>query len=170
MITRNRSLWAFALIGTAVLIASGVWLLGNGPLINLAFPPEDLYKPLASSLLDDRENVYHFEVSHRYSGQYEVVVKAPSSPGIGVSYEMDFIADVVLRTGGIEVLNMKLLEPHSQFWGDEDGGIVLVNYRVPELVPEDRPVHIAISTSRGAESWNEQYGQSKLLVRKRSDK
>ncbi len=162
------------IIGVAVVFSvlggGFLWLRYNSTLFNVFFSPKDFYEPLAKELLFDRAKEYSFEVKHNYPGLYAVEVVAPSSNGIGVPYEMDFAVEIVLKSEGKKILHQKISEPYSQFWRSEGGGIILLYYSVPELVPKSKSVQIMASVSGNINKFIENYGESNLVVAKNSDK
>lgn len=167
---RTKNLTLAALLVFVVLGGGTLWLQNNNTLFNLFFPPNDLYEPLVFSPLGNENKKYVFNVMHKYPGQHEIVIQTPSSPDIGVSYKMDFLAQVALRSDVKEIISKEVVVPDSQFWGNDDGGIVLLNYRVPEEVPKYNTVQISVSISGNISKFNKRYGNSQLIVRKRSDK
>ena len=155
---------------TAVAIAGFFWLREQSTLFNLFLPPDSLYEPLASARLDSHPGQYAFNVGHELPGQYEVVVIAPGSPGIGVPYNMEFQARIVIEKNRAPVLEKTVSTPYSQFWRNNDGGIVLVSYRVPEQVPKGEEVLIKVDITGNVASFNQTYGASALAVKKATDK
>lgn len=58
-------------------IQQGKLLPELGPLLNLAFPAQDLYLPLASEALSSQKKIYTFRVSHKYQGKHGVFIDIP---------------------------------------------------------------------------------------------
>ena len=157
-------------VGVVAGLAGGIfWFRGNSTLFNLFFTPSGFYEPLASEMLDREREEYIFQVSHQYPGQYAVEIRAPSSQGVGVSYEADIRYEVILSLEGRDLFRRVAKEPYSEFWSRGGGGIVLAVYRVPESVPKASPVRVVVKIFSGVEQFNAKYGESKLIVAKRSD-
>lgn len=164
-----KQVLSFLLVAT-VLVVSVIWLRGHSTLFNLFFPPSGMYAPMASAPLSTQNQTYEFEVIHKYPGRYELAIEVPSSPGIGSPYQMDFQATASIHLGNEKILEKNITEPHSMFWRNEDGGIVLLSYRVPELLPRNHPVRITVQTAGKVANFSERYGASTLVVAKASDK
>jgi hypothetical protein len=162
---------ALITVFTLVILFAGVnWLRTESTVFNLFFPPSGIYDPLASAPLSSSEKRYEFEVIHKYPGRYEIAINAPSSPGVGVLYEMGFQAKVVISTESKVLMEKSISRPSSQFWGDKTGGVVLLGYRIPEMVDVEQSVTIIVATSGDVASFNNDYGASNVVVKKRSDK
>jgi hypothetical protein len=160
---------SFCLVATG-LVASVILLRGHSPLFNLLFPPSGMYVPMASAPLSTQNRTYEFEVIHKYPGSYDLAIEAPSSPGLGSPYQMDFQATVSIHLGDEKILEKNITEPSSMFWRNESGGIVLLSYSVPELLPRNDPARIALQTKGNVANFSSRYGTSTLVVRKGSDK
>ena len=165
--TSTKFLYAVAL-GLAVVVTVS-WLRISSPLFNFFFPPSDLYVPLSSEKLLKSPHHYSVAASHKYPGQYEIQIQASSSSGIGILYEVRFSAEVIISYGDKELFRASLEKPEYQFWGNDDGGIVLVNYRVPETVQRSLPVQIDVILNGDIQHFIDKYGDSQIQVKKRSD-
>ena len=82
---------------------------------------------------------------------------------------MDFVAEVTIEVDKYPIINETLIKPSSQFWRNDDGGIVFIRYRVPDIVPRNEPVYIKVSTSGNIENFLDNYGETNIVVKKISD-
>jgi hypothetical protein len=159
---------AAAILVVALLMGVG-WMRGASPLFNLFFPPANFYSPMAYQAIEDKSKGYLLEVMHRYPGNYEVEIYAPTSSGVGVPYQVEFDADIEVKTEKMTLLHNTSSKESPQFWGRAGGGITLLRYRVPEQVPRNELVQINVAITGDIGRFNKKYGTSVLLVAKSSD-
>jgi len=146
------------------------WLRQNSTAYNLFFPPDDLYAHLATSPLEKYTGNHNFLVQHKYPGQYEIVLWTSSTPKIGDKYITDFIVEVSVAIKKVFIINTKVSKPFSQFWGNQNGGMVLFAYRVPEDIPKHEPAYIKTNISGDKYDFIDKYGDTNIIIRKRADK
>lgn len=157
-----------AFLVVASLLGVG-WIRSVSPLFNLFFTPVGFYRPIAYQAVEDESTEYLLKVVHSYPGNYVVEVHAPTSSGTGVSYQVEFEAEVEVRTEKTELLRKTPRQESPQFWKHKGGGITLLRYRVPEQVPRNELVQVKVAITGNIGGFNRKYGTPVLLIAKSSD-
>lgn len=126
-------------------IQQGKFLAELGPVLSLLFPPEDLYDPLATTLMIAGKDQYTLGFTHKYVGYHAVEITVPGKapiaklePELQVSIEV-FDRDKHLYSDG----------PGKGygFWGRDDHGLSFLRYRVPGNLPVARPLTARVTIS-----------------------
>lgn len=136
------------------------------------FRPLDLYTPLAEFDIDpsSHETIYRFTLSHRYVGTYS----------IGIHIEKDFpfnTADLdwgsrftlLCTQDNTTLLSTTIGGDPSPFIGPNHRGFSLLQYQVPEQLPQDVMVTCQLKAFAGGEGFRRRFGKATFFVRMWSD-
>ena len=153
-----------------IAIAAHNDLRKNSTVYNLFFPPIGISDTIDSVTVHGNQSSYVLNVEHQYPGRYALEMESSISPGIGVSYSMNFIAYVEIQSEGNSIYSSKVEKPVSQFWRSNSGGVVVASYSVPETMKLESKATISVSLEGEFSDFLKRYGQTKLIFRKRVDK
>jgi hypothetical protein len=149
-------------------IQQGRLLPEFGPMLSLAFPAEDLYRPLAEEALSPERATYTFSLSHRYLGNHAVYIEVLSDERPEFKIERGLRLDVRISEGDT-VLIRSQEDRGSPFLGKGRYGFYYVGYRVPGDVPVAKEVTVEVLFDKGLEAFLQTHENARLIVRKSSD-
>ncbi len=154
-------------IGVSAAARHAYLLPGYGSALNLFFPPNDMWVPLASAQVEKGVRNYEFTVSHRYPGNHEVVVSIPRQKGLEplptellVTLEIEQEGQVLMKRSGAG----------SSFWGIERQGENFCRYSFPEDVSSREDVVCRVLVEGDFDSLLDRYTDLAITIRKGSDK
>jgi hypothetical protein len=167
-----RRILFILLILIVLIILSIKPLRKTSVLINLVFPPDDLYSVLDSTEIDlaTEGGTYVLDFVNKYPGKHTIGVLVERPTPAARSYEMDFALDITVKRDREVLLTTSVNEPYMLFWGRERGsGIALFQYTVPEQLPMDLPLIAEATVIRRDPKFHGLYGNTSLYVKKMSD-
>ena len=149
-------------------IQQGRFLPGLSSLFRLAFPPDDLWTPLASTSLDSSKTKYEFTFHHKYSGQHEIDIVFPKTGKTSVpQHNLSLLVSIASRESAPFHRSSSRI---SSFDGISEDGLSFITYSVPDDVPVLEQVVATITLKGDIRHFLDQYGNAQLIIRKASDK
>lgn len=149
-------------------IQEGKVLAEFGPLLNLLFPAEDLYIPLAEVRIQAGQTAYNLDVTHKYVGNHAVEVYVPSSMRPEWPAEKRLQISTSYFIDGRPIRTMEGSEG-SQFIGANQYGFIYSWYRVPRDLPVGERLRAQITIRGDLGAFVREHGGATLAVRKMSD-
>lgn len=105
------------------------------PLVMTFIPPDDLYTPLGSCVLQPNREEYILDIKHTYIGKYNIDLLFPYT-GISTipNYEVRLWVGCVVSDGDKEIFKRN---PGigDRFWGNSEYGNFCIGYDVPRDIP-----------------------------------
>ena len=149
-------------------VQQGKFLADFGPALNLIFPAEDLYAPLAEESLSIEKSTYIFNLSHKYLGNHGVFINVPSD--VHPDYVIERGLNLIVQAKDNDrVLFSATTDRGSPYFGRSDYGFYYVGYKVPQDVPISKDVTIEINIEEDIRNFLKKHENAKVIVRKRSD-
>ena len=154
-------------IGVSVAARHAYLLPDYGSVLNLFFPPDDVWAPLASAQVQKGVRKYEFTVSHKYPGNHEVKISIPRQKGLEpLPTELTVTLEIV-QEGKIR---MKRSGTGGSFWGIERQGAEFCRYSFPKDFSSREKVVCRVLIEGDADSLLDRYGDVVVAIAKGSDK
>jgi len=140
-----------------------------GKLSLLIFKPKDLWQPLAQAELIADKNIYEFSLIHKYVGNHSLDI---------------IFADEDIDVWQVEtkdlLINLKILEDGREIFAKKAGyigcfsgligkGLYCIKYSLPEDAPINKRLKMEIEINIDIQSFINQYGHAKIVIKKSSD-
>jgi hypothetical protein len=154
-------------IGVSVVARHAYLLPGYGSVLNLFFPPDDVWGPLASSKVQKGVRKYEFTLSHKYPGNHEVEISIPRQNGLE-PLPVELIVTLEIEQEG--KIRLKRSDAGGSFWGIERQGAAFCRYSFPEDISSRDKVVCHVLIEGDADSLIDRYGDLVVAIAKRSDK
>jgi len=161
------------LLGFAVYLArtpiqQGKVFSSIGPLLNLVFPPEGLYEPLAEEQLTTNKTTYTFDFSHKYVGNHiiEIIISPARSVGLQGQQRLGVSAQFLVNKKAV------FEQPEDEgcpFWSNAFNGFEYIHYAVPKDLPISTPLTVKIRVHGDIDSFLRENGKAVIRLRKSSD-
>jgi len=143
----------------------------KSPMVNLFFPPDDLYSPLASVPLSESQTVYSLTFQHKYPGNHVLAIKIPS----GYKHPNDKEGKAMLGMHYKIFDGSKLICEENYKDGIPAWGIHKIYafwywyYKVPQDLPRSVSLQIEITLLGDVAQFLEENKGAKLVIGKKSD-
>jgi len=165
--------------GSAVLVG-GCLVVGlcsqhlrkKSPMLNLVFPPRDIYHPLAqipfSTSSADKEYTSLFTT--KYPGRHSIEVIVTKPVKVMEAYGEAFTVGVAIKDeAGAVLVDRMIAPPYSPFWGISESGLKLLNFKTPDDVPLGNPLEVYVKVKTKDGSFESKHGPLELRIVKVSD-
>jgi hypothetical protein len=159
------------LLGLCVAVPAAArygYILPNlGSLLNLFFPPDDLWSPLAEAIAKKDVQTYSLKASHRYPGEHTIEISIPRQTGMenqlpGIRLEVEIIGSGITRRSG--------LVTGSPFWGQKREGVSFYTYNFPKDVNDRNSLTYNIKLDKDINEAIHRFGDVRIAIVKGSDK
>ena len=161
------------LIGGLLMMSFGTQYLRKlSPMFNFVFPPEDIYQCLSEIPFSTSSagKLYECSFTPKYPGYHSIELIAAKPLKVMEPYEAAFLVDIAIKDEeGTVLVEEKATPPYSPFWGTNDSGIKLLNFKASENVPLDKPLTACIRVKTMDGAFEEKYGPLTLRIMKISD-
>ena len=176
--------WAFrkkprvwvSLAALPVIVLGGISLLialnysKFEPLVNLVYPPDDLYTPLASVPLSETSTVYSLEFQNKYFGNHRIAIEVPFDRTIEEALEkVRLEVQYKVFDKSQRLLYEQADTTGSPYWGRDRQGFSYCHYKVPEDLPRSIPLRMEIALTGDVASFLQENKGARLLITKASD-
>mgnify|MGYP001398699496 CR=1 FL=1 len=148
-------------------IQQGKFLPDFGPLLNLVFPPDDLYKALAEENLSPTKKIYIFNISHKYVGKHGISIIVPSPDGPDFKKKEPLKVSTRFFRGDKIILECN--ESGSWFWRNDAYGFEYSYYSVPSNLPVSEPLRVEVTIYGDIDAFLKQNKGARVAVKKMSD-
>jgi hypothetical protein len=153
-------------IGVSVAARHAYLLPTYGSVLNLLFPPHDLWVPLASAPVQKGVRRYGFTVRHKYPGKHEVTISIRRHPGMA-HFPGDLRVTLEIQEGGGR--RMKRSGSGTAFWGSKRQGDAFCTYSFPRDVGARGNVVCTVLIDGDSDALVERYGDVKIEISKAPD-
>lgn len=138
-----------------------------GSVLNLLFPPDDLWTPLASTPVQKGVRDYEFTISRKYPGNHVVQISTPRQKGLEpISAELTVTLEIE-QEGKIW---MKKVGIGSSFWEIERQGVEFCRYSFPQDISSREKVVCRVLVEGDSDLLLDRYGDVAVAIVKGSDK
>lgn len=163
LVACSSALW----LGVSAAARHAYFLPGYGALLNLLFPPDDKWIPLASTKVQKGIRDYEFTVAHKYPGNHEVKISIPRQNGLE---PLPTELTVALEIEHEGKLRIKRSGSGNSFWGVERQGVAFGRYSFPQDLSSREKVVCRVSIAGDVDSLLDRYGDVIVTIAKATDK
>jgi hypothetical protein len=154
-------------IGISAAARHAYLLPGYGSVLNLFFPPDDVWAPLASTQVQKGVRNYSFTVSHKYPGNHHLKISIPRQKGLEL-LPVELSVTLEIEQGG--KIFMKRSGAGSSFWGIDRQGVEFCRYSFPVDVSSREKVVCHVLIEGDVDLLLDRYGDVVVSIAKGSDK
>jgi hypothetical protein len=154
-------------IGISTAARHAYLLPGYGSVLNLLFPPDNIWTPLASAQVQKGVRNYSFTVTHKYPGNHNVVISIPRQKGLELLAVELSVRLEIEQSGKIM---MKRSGAGSSFWGIDRQGLEFCRYSFPKDVRSREEVFCHVLIEGDVDALLDRYVDVVISIAKCSDK
>ena len=148
-------------------IQQGKFLPNLAPILILLSPPQDLFNPLVTENIDPNRKDYKFQFRHKYVGNHHVELAfSKNAPESKASDNLEL--HYVVKNGN-KVLFQQNSKVTSQYWGQNQNGLIFITYAIPQALPVNVTVDATVTVSGDIKAFLKDHGPTQVVVRKGSD-
>ena len=150
-------------------IQKGYFFSEFGILLNLIYPPKDLFYPLAATKLDPNQTDYTFNFKHKYIGNHQLEISFPRVGVVKYPPEKFEVNMIVTNPNDKKVLLTRKGNSSSVYLGAQKEGIVLITYSVPSELPIRKELTATVQLKGPIDSLLQRTGPAELTLTHGSD-
>lgn len=131
--------------------------------------PKDLWNPLASATLDKNKKEYNFTFSHKYVGNHDIEIRfSDKNIDVWEINKNELALTAIFQDGQKELLSKETTYVGG-FSGLRGNGLTYIRYSLPDNLPINQKLNVKITVNGNIEKFINQYGDSKIIIKKGSD-
>lgn len=173
MKVNSKIILAFGFIAILVIII--ISLRPNSRLLLTLLPPADLYSHVVINTITLQEKLAcpPFILKHKYVGTYLIglYIENPPPDPYGTAIETNAKLRLSINDGQHEIFEKTFTRWANRFGepGDNEAGVILGHYKVPEDIPLNDKVVSTISVESIDSSFEAKFGKAKFFIRRTPD-
>jgi hypothetical protein len=142
-------------------------------IVELFFPPNDLYTSLAYADISQNEEIIILQFMNKYSGSHSIDLVLDNLRMLNFTEMYNYSADIKFELEfflGETVIHSETIEniTRNPFSGKEEG-YKLYFYKCPRDLPLNKPIKCKVKIINSGDNFFELYGPAKIRARKMSD-
>lgn len=156
-----------------IIMTALYWLRPHSLFLLTLVPPSNLYDPLIEQSVSIERNgdFQSGQLTHLYVGTYLVGVYIEKPPAYGEHVRSNAVVRLSIADKNTLLLNKEFSSWVSRFGGpgEEQSGIILGYYKVPDNVSVGRAFSATFSVVSPDPLFEKKYGKVKFFIQRKSD-